>query len=60
MGIGRRVSATANGALSAVGGVEKNDESGLYQNLFQHNGVAARGRSVRWLADRRVRRTRLC
>ena len=60
MGIGRRVSATANGALSAVGGVEKNDESGLYQNLFQHNGVAARGRSVRWLADLRVRRTRLC
>ena len=51
MGIGRRVSATANGALSAVGGVEKNDESGLYQNLFQHNGVAARGRSVRWLVD---------
>lgn len=33
MGIGRRVSATANGALSAVGGVEKNDESGYIKTF---------------------------
>lgn len=35
MGIGRRVSATANGALSAVGGVEKNDES-VYIKTFSN------------------------